>query len=84
LLPAQGRAILKGEDAVLSAEGLDSIRRMTPDEKIRTWMALVRFSRPFWSLPTPEVGDRKWALWKREHDAGNENLLRALRERGML
>ncbi len=59
-------------------DDLDSIRRMTPDEKLQQWRALVRFSERFFDVPDPESGRRKWAAWEREHELSNINLVRAL------
>ena len=63
-------------------DDIESIRRMTPDEKFQQWRALVRFSWKFFDLPDEETGRRKWQVWLREHDRSNANLLRALREKG--
>lgn len=66
---------------MLHPEDLEAIRRMTPDEKLEAWRELVRFAWPFFDVPDPETGRRKWDAWQREHDLANQNVLRILCER---
>lgn len=66
---------------MLHPEDIEAFRRMTPEEKLEEWRALVRFSWKFMDLPDEETARRKWEAWEREHFLSNLNVIRALRER---
>ena len=66
---------------MLHPDDIEAYRRMTPDQKLREWRALVRSGWKFFDVPDPETGKRKWAAWEREHRLANESVLRILLER---
>jgi hypothetical protein len=60
---------------------IEAIRSMTPSERWEMWIELSRLGMELWeSNLTPEEIDRRWAIWRREHDASNDNMLRGFRE----
>jgi hypothetical protein len=66
---------------MLRKEDIEAIRRMTPEQRLKEWQSLVRFSIKFFKIPDEECGRRKWEAWEREHARGNANLLKLLLER---
>ena len=63
---------------MMSAETLDRIRKMTPSERLRMTLQMMRESTPCLFEGSPEVVARRFELLRRENDARNENMRRAL------
>lgn len=57
---------------------LERIRTLTPGQRIELGVGLLRLGWAMLDVPTREAGDRKWALWQRQHDEGVRNILEAL------
>ena len=66
---------------MLRQEDIEAYRRMTAEEKVQQWRALVRQGWKLLDVPDAETGRRKWEAWEREHARANENILRTLHER---
>ena len=66
---------------MLDQRNLDEIRRMTPAERWAMWFELASLGMDLWeaNLSREEI-DRRWEIWRREHELSNENLLRGLKE----
>jgi hypothetical protein len=60
---------------------IEAYRRMTPAERWQIWFELSELEMAWWEANlTREEIDRRWEIWRREHEASNENMLRAFRE----
>lgn len=60
---------------------IEAYRRMTLAERWDIWFELAELGWSLWEANlTREEIDRRWEIWRREHPASNENLLRGLRE----
>jgi hypothetical protein len=65
---------------VLNSRQLDEIRKMTPAERWDMWFELSRLGMDLWEANlSPAEIDRRWEIWRREHELSNENLLRGLK-----
>ena len=53
---------------------------MTPAERWEVWRELAELGMSLWdqNLTAAEI-DRRWRLWRREHDLSDANMLRAFR-----
>lgn len=60
---------------------IEAYRRMSPAERWEIWFELSELGMALWeaNLSREEI-DRRWEIWRREHAAANENMLRAFRE----
>lgn len=59
---------------------LEAIRRMTPAERWEMWFELARLGMDLWEANlTPQEIERRWEIWRREHEHSNQNMLRAFR-----
>ena len=52
---------------------------MSPGERLTLALELCELCWGWLDVPDQATGDRKWAVWQREHDLSNEALLAALR-----
>ncbi|MFY9345331.1 MAG: hypothetical protein WAT39_22765 [Planctomycetota bacterium] len=70
-----------GLSAMQSQRSLDDIRRMTPAQRWQMWFELASFGMDLWeaNLDRAEI-DRRWEVWRREHELSNANLRRGLQE----
>jgi len=60
---------------------VEAIRRMTPAERFEMWYELAELGMSLWEANlTPAEIDRRWEIWRREHELSNENMLRAFAE----
>ena len=61
-------------------EQLEQYRRMTPAERWQLWAELSELAMALWeeNLDEAEI-ERRWAIWRREHDRSDRNMLRAFR-----
>ncbi len=64
-----------------SQRSLYDIRRMTPAQRWQMWFELASFGMDLWeaNLDRAEI-DRRWEVWRREHELSNANLRRGLQE----
>jgi hypothetical protein len=60
---------------------LEDFRRMTPAERWKIWLELSRLGMALWeaNLDSAEI-ERRWNIWRQEHDRSDANMLRAFRE----
>jgi hypothetical protein len=63
---------------MLSDKTLEMYRRMTPGERLRLTLELMRESERYLLVGTPEQIDRKFELLERENDARNRAMLTAI------
>jgi hypothetical protein len=62
-----------------SERSIDEIRKMTPAERFEMWFELSVLGMEIWEANlTREEIDRRWEIWRREHELSNQNLLRGL------
>jgi hypothetical protein len=62
-----------------SERSIDEIRKMTPAERFEMWFELSALGMEIWEANlTREEIDRRWEIWRREHELSNQNLLRGL------
>lgn len=61
-------------------EQLERYRDMTHAERWELWLELCRFGMELWesNLDAAEI-ERRWAIWRREHDLSDRNMLEAFR-----
>jgi hypothetical protein len=68
---------------MMSAETVERIRRMTPSERLRMTLQMMREATPFLLSGSPEEIDRRFELIRRQNDDRNRRILEALaRARG--
>ncbi len=60
-------------------DDLATCRAMSPAERLALALELSEQAWVWLDVPDRETGDRKLAVWQREHDLSNANLLEALR-----
>ena len=60
---------------MLSAETLEAYRRMTPAERLRLTLQMIREETPYLLRGTPEQVDRRFELLRRENDERNRHML---------
>ncbi len=67
-------------DAMHDQEQLRRFRLMTPDEKWQIWRELTNLAMGLWeaNLDDAEI-ERRMAIWRREHDLSDANMLRGFR-----
>lgn len=60
---------------------LEQYRKMTPAERWEMWNELNEFTMELWerNLDAAEI-ERRWAVWRQEHDASDRNMLKGFRE----
>ena len=60
---------------------LEQYRNMTPAERWEVWRDLCEATLSLWeaNLDALEI-ERRWGIWRREHDLSDENMLRGFRE----
>jgi len=63
---------------MLSRETLESYRRMTPSERLRITLDMIRENTPYLLRGTPEEVDRRFELLRRENDERNRRMLTAI------
>jgi hypothetical protein len=55
---------------------IEDFRRMTPAERWQMWLELTRLADRLWEANlTPEEVQRRWEIWRREHDLSDRNML---------
>jgi hypothetical protein len=60
---------------------VEAIRRMSPAERWQMWLELSRLGMDIWEANlSPAEIDRRWTIWRREHELSHENMLRSFRE----
>ena len=62
-------------------EQLEQYRRMTPAERWEMWVELSALGMTIWesNLDASQI-EARWAVWRREHDRSDANMLRVFRE----
>ena len=62
-------------------EQLEQYRRMTPAERWEMWAELAALRMTIWdaNLDSAQI-EARWAVWRREHDRSDANMLRVFRE----
>ena len=62
------------------SEQVERFRKMTPAERWEVWRELAELGMSLWdqNLTAAEI-DRRWRVWRREHDLSDANMLRAFR-----
>ncbi len=63
---------------MLSAETLESYRRMTPGQRLKLTFQLMQGLEQALCSGTPEQVERKFALLRRENELRNQNMLKAI------
>jgi hypothetical protein len=63
---------------MLSAETLDSYRRMTPSERLKLTFQLMQGIEGALCSGTAEQVNRKFELMRRENELRNQNMLEAI------
>lgn len=60
---------------------LEDFRKMTPAERWELWLELSDMGMSLWevNLDTAEI-ERRWKIWREEHELSDANMLRAFRE----
>ena len=63
-------------------EQLEQYRRMTPAERWEMWAELSDLGMAIWeaNLDAAQI-EARWAVWRRDHDRSDANMLRVFRER---
>ena len=63
---------------MLSRETLESYRRMTPSERLRLTLQMIRENTPYLFRGTPDEVRRRFELLRRENDERNRRMLTAI------
>ncbi len=63
---------------MLSRETLEQYRRMTPGERLKLTLEMIRESTPWLLHGPPDVVDRRFELLRRQNDQRNRNMLTAI------
>lgn len=63
---------------MLSRETLERYRRMTPSERLRLTLEMIRENTPYLLRGTPEEIDRRFELLRRQNDERNRRMLTAI------
>jgi hypothetical protein len=63
---------------MLSRETLEQYRRMTPSERLKLTLDMIRESTPWLFYGPPDVVDRRFELLRRENDQRTVNMLTAI------
>ena len=63
---------------MLSRETLESYRRMTPSERLRLTLEMIRAETPYLLRGTPEQVDRRFELLRRQNDERKFLMLSAI------
>jgi len=60
---------------MLSRETLERYRRMTPSQRLRLTLEMIRQETPYLLRGTPEQVDRRFELLRRQNDERNRRML---------
>ena len=63
---------------MLSQETLEAYRRMTPGQRLKITVEMIRENTPYLLRGSPEVVARRFERLRQEHDARNVNMLTAI------
>ncbi|TVS19937.1 MAG: hypothetical protein EA424_06540 [Planctomycetaceae bacterium] len=63
---------------MLSPETLEAYRRMTPGQRLKITMEMIRENTPYLLRGSPEVVARRFERLRQENDARNRNMLTAI------
>jgi hypothetical protein len=63
---------------MLSEETLQAYRCMTPSERLRLTLQMIREETPYLLRGTPEEIDRRFELLRRENDERNRRMLEGI------
>lgn len=63
---------------MLHPETLEAYRRMTPSERLRIVLDMIRVNTPYLFVGSPEQIQRKFELIRSRNDEGNLRILKAL------
>jgi hypothetical protein len=64
-----------------SQQQIEQFRRMTPAQRLAIWSQLADQGMEIWqSILSAEEIERRWAIWRRDHDLSDEAMLRGFRE----
>jgi hypothetical protein len=73
---AGGSAVFSGcscyDSGMLSRETLEQYRRMTPGERLKLTLDMIRENTPYLLQGPPDVVDRRFELLRRQNDATGE------------
>ena len=62
------------------SDQIEQYRKMTPAERWEVCWKLAELGMSLWEQNlTAEEIERRWGVWRREHDLSDENMLRAFR-----
>ncbi len=63
---------------MLSQETLEAYRRMTPGQRLKITMEMIRENTPYLLRGSPDVVARRFERLRQENDARNHNMLTAI------
>jgi hypothetical protein len=63
---------------MMSPETAECYRRMTPSERLRLTLQMIREATPFLLRGTPEQVDRRFELLRLQNDARNRSMLEGI------
>ena len=63
---------------MLSRETLESYRRMTPGERLRLTLEMIREATPYLLRGTPDEVDRRFELLRRQNDERTRRMLEGI------
>ena len=63
---------------MLSRETLEEYRRMTPGERLKLTLEMIRENTPYLLHGPPEVVDRRFELLRRQNDERNRRMLEVI------
>ncbi|MCL4678168.1 MAG: hypothetical protein KJ017_06195 [Alphaproteobacteria bacterium] len=63
---------------MLSQETLEAYRRMTPGQRLKITVEMIRENTPYLLRGSPEVVARRFERLRQENDARNVNMLTAI------
>jgi hypothetical protein len=63
---------------MLSRESLEQYRRMSPSERLRLVLDMIREETPYLLRGTPEQIDRRFELLRRQNDERNRRMLQGI------
>ena len=67
---------------MLHPETLETYRRMTPSERLRITLGMIRASTPYLFHGSPEQVERKFALLRKQNDDRTRRILTGLSTSG--
>jgi len=69
------------DSAMTDDEQIEIYRRMTPAQRWEVWRDLCEVTMSLWEANLDEAEmERRWEIWRREHDLSDRNMLRAFRD----